>query len=144
MQLPARTAISALVASAVPPLPFLVIAVLVQADPLALQFSGVIWLVAVAHVLLLGLPIFFWLCRAGSASPWSLLAVGFVLGFVPAAIYSWPGEPVTGYVLHWLTRFGGPGFMGILGSLSARAFWAVWCRLGPNNSFKPKPLRGSA
>ena len=144
MQLPARTAVSALAASAVPPLPFLAIAVLVRASPFALQFAGVIWLIAAAHVVLVGLPVFFWLWRIGSANSGSLLAVGFVLGFVPAAIYNWPGVPLTGHLLHWLTHFGAPGFLGVLGAFSARAFWAAWCRLGPNNSFKPKPLRGSA
>jgi hypothetical protein len=141
MQLPARTAVSAFIASAVPPLPFLAIALLVKADVTALQFAGVIWLISLGHVVVLGLPVFFWLWRTGSVNSWSLLAVGFVLGFVPAAIYSWPGPPITDHLLHWLTRFGGPGFMGVLGAFSARAFWSVWYRLGPNNSFKPNPPR---
>jgi hypothetical protein len=144
MELPARTVVSAFIASAVPPLPFLAIALLVKADPLALQFAGIIWVIAAAHVLLLGVPVFFWLWRSGAANSWSLLAVGFVFGFVPAAIYSWPGEPIAGQLLHWLTRFGGPGFLGILGAFSARAFWATWRRLGPNSSSKPTPLRGAA
>jgi hypothetical protein len=144
MQLLPRTVISVLTASTVPSLPFFAIALLVNADPSTLQLAGVIWLIAAAHVVLLGLPTVFWLWRIGRVNTWSLLAAGFVLGFVPVTIYAWPGEPLPGHLLHWLGRFGSSGFFGILGAFSARAFWAAWCRLGPNNSFKPKPLRGSA
>ena len=78
-------------------------------------------------VVFVGAPIYFILLRRGSANWLSVI----VLGTAPGVLL--------------LFVAGGLGIWAIVcGLVVASATHLVCHRLGPNNSFKPKPLRGSA
>ena len=116
--------------------------------------------VTAAHVITLGIPAYFLLRWRGLLRWWSALLTGFVLGAVPAGIFSWPlryaspgsyasangidtmvnGVPT---MAGWLQYLGGVSFFGACGLVAAAAFCVVR-GMSPNNSFKPMPLRGTA
>jgi hypothetical protein len=113
-----------------------------------------------AHVVALGIPAYLLLRCRRVLRWWSVLLSGFVLGAIPAAVFSWPlryagpgssasvngvdtmidGIPTTA---GWLQYFGGVTFFGACGLLAAAAFWVVR-GMSPNNSSKPTPLRRAA
>jgi hypothetical protein len=116
--------------------------------------------ISAAHVVVLGIPAYLVLRWRGALRWWSTLLSGFVLGAVPAGVLSWPlrysdlksSATVNGVqtmvdgiptMAGWLQYVGGVSFFGAFGALAAAAFWVVR-GMSPNNSFKPKPLRGSA
>ncbi len=138
MKIAARTAFSALVASAVPAFPFAFISLLTKGDKSSVVVALIAWSISAAHVVVLGVPAFIVLWRKGVASRWLLIFTGFILGFVPVTLKSLPNILRGG-----VTNFSGSVVFGLLGAFSAWVFWIVWCRLGPNNSFKPNPLRSS-
>ena len=115
--------------------------------------------ISAAHVTALGVPAFFIRRWRRALRWWTTLLAGFILGTLPAAVFSWPlryaspgssasvngvdtmidGVPTTA---GWLQYLYGVAFFGIFGILAAAAFWLV-LRGGPNNSFKGMPLRGT-
>lgn len=116
--------------------------------------------ISAAHVIALGIPAYFVLRWRGLLGWWSALLAGFVLGAIPAAVFSWPlryaspgshasadgfktvvnGAPT---MAGWLQYLGGVSFFGACGLAAAAAFCVVR-GMSPNKSFKPNPLRGSA
>ena len=83
---------------------------------------------ALAVALVFGLPSYFLLRKLGWLSWWHLALSGVLL-VSPVAFSLLPRwYPV----MATLTS----------GALAGLVFW--WAGIGPNNSFKPKPLRGSA
>ena len=84
--------------------------------------------VALAVALLLGLPAYFLLRKLGWLSWWHLALAGVAL-VSPIAFSFLPQWYVTTATL-------------VSGAVAGLVFW--WAGIGPNNSFKPKPLRGSA
>jgi hypothetical protein len=139
MNIVARIALPALIASVLPALPFVALALLTKGDQPAVMVALLAWVMCAAHVFVLGIPAFVLLRHRQIANRWSLMLTGLVLGSVPAALISLPNALRGGSF-----NFSGPLVFGLLGAFSAWVFWVAWSRLGPNNSFKPKPLRGSA
>jgi len=123
-------------------------------------FVVICLVIAVAHVIVLGIPAYLVLRWRNAVSWWSTLLCGFTLGVVPAGVFLWPlryadlesSSTVNGVqtmvdgvptAAGWLQYLGGVSFFGACGVVGAAAFLAVR-RMGPKNSFKPNPLRGSA
>jgi hypothetical protein len=92
-----------------------------------LGFLGTI-VFGIFPVVFLGAPIYVWLSRRG----WATWATAAGLGL-------WPGLGLAFLSLE-LGLFG--GVCGLVVSGITHAICRRW--VGPNNSFKPKPLRGSA
>ena len=120
-------------------------------------------LFAIPFVLFIGIPATLLLAHRGKLG-WRLLAlIGFVAAATPVAIsgpggspgYSsggnWHGKYVD-FVVNgeptlygWLNHIESIFFFGLHGLVGATVFYALWRRsMGPNNSFKPTPLRGAA
>src|SRR5690606_5351122 len=114
-----------------------------------------------AHVLVLGVPAYLLLRWRNWVRWWSTIASGFALAALPIALWSWPlrypelksSASVNGVqtmidgvptAAGWLQYVEGALFFGAFGALSGLAFWLALRAMRPNNSFKPKPLRGSA
>ena len=163
--------VAAVAAIAVEPVAFLILFVLPQilavgGIPLsqALGVSLFAALFATPFVVLIGIPAFMVLRRLKCLSWLSLGAVGFfsaallptlsllVFGSCPGCSSGgmWHGRYVD-FVINgettfygWLSHAESSIFFGLHGLAGALAFYFVWRRLGPNNSFKPKPRSGSA
>ena len=137
MNIIARTALAAFIASVVPAIPFLAISIITGGERGSLAIALIAWAVGAAHIAVLGIPAFAVLWRKQIATRLSLMVAGFLLGFLPLAIVSIPN----------VLRGGGIGFgpfvFAVLGGFSAWVFWVAWLRLGPNSSFKPNPPRHS-
>jgi len=86
--------IALLCASLVPPAMYLVFSAwapgIIKTDGLFELLFGVLWLVSLAHIIGLGLPIFFALARAKRLGWFSVSTLGFVVGSLPFAIFSYP------------------------------------------------------
>jgi len=109
-------------------------------------------IVAAAHVLLLGVPAFALLYWRNCVRWWSLTALGFVVGCIPAGILFWPpryekrtyasswqedgvwkmidGLPT---LAGWLKYGKGLVWFGVLGAIGALAFWFTRMRLTRTN-----------
>jgi hypothetical protein len=132
MNIVARIAIAALIASAAPALPFLAISLLAGGESGSLRIALVAWAICAAHVFVLGVPAFLVLQRKQLANRRSLMLAGLALGSVPIPLAFLPNALRGGSF-----NFSGTLVFGLLGVFSAWVFWFVWSRLGPNNSFKP-------
>ncbi|MDO5506393.1 MAG: hypothetical protein Q4F49_08940 [Pseudoxanthomonas suwonensis] len=139
MNIVARTAIAALIASSAPALPFLAISLLSGGESGLLKIALIIWAICAAHVFVLGVPTFLALQHRQLVNRWSLMLAGLALGSIPSALVSLPNALRGGTF-----DLSGTLVFGLLGVFSAWVFWLAWSRLGPNNSFKPTPLRGAA
>ena len=112
--------ILALLAGAVVPA---VLAALAYAD---VRMFAPVFLVALSHAFVLGVPAAL-LCRNFGllGARWALLG-GFLIGAIPTAIYLWPIERAAGFnttLPEYLLVAGG---LGCLGALGAFAFWTVF------------------
>ncbi|WP_374555323.1 hypothetical protein [Thermomonas sp.] len=139
MNIVARTATAALIASSAPALPFLAIFLLTGGEPGSLKIALIILAICAAHVFALGVPTFLILQRRQLANRWSLMLAGLALGSIPSALASLPSALRGGSFNFSFTLA-----FGLFGVFSAWVFWFAWSRLGPNKSFKPTPLRGAA
>jgi len=84
------------------------------------------WLVAIFHIAIIGIPIFFILRHKHYLSWLSLAVAGFLAGFIPIAALTWPihgYETLQGYL-------GGSVIFGLFGLVSALFFWRTWEALG--------------
>jgi hypothetical protein len=126
--------------------------------------SALVVAFAAAHLVVLGLPLFYLLWRFGRLSWLTVGLAGFFTGLIPIAVLGWPLRTGSGFssggtwhgqyrefvvngvptMFGWLQYVEGLIFFGLHGLAGALAFYSVWRKLRPNNSFKPKPLRGSA
>ena len=110
---------------------------------------AVAWLVCLAHIVLLGLPIFSLLRRRDKLKWSTISSAGFLAGAIPLALLMYPsqhegysssanwhgnyvslyenGEP-TRYA--WLSHAEQCMLFGILGTLTAVVLWRVWAMLG--------------
>jgi hypothetical protein len=121
------------------------------------------WLSAVLgtsllYVVVLGVPAFLLLRWRRATRWWSSIAVGFVLGSVPAAIALWPGgnagpgnmsshsdgEKIIYTMVDGVTTRAGwvryaeiTGMVGLLGALGGLAFWLVWWSMRSNKTMGP-------
>ena len=119
-------------------------------------------LVAIPFVLLIGIPAALLLQRIGRMRWVWLASTGFIAAALPVAINPPGGDP--GYssggnfygravdfivageptLWGWLSYAQSVLFFGLHGLVGASVFYAVWRRsMGPNNSFKGMPLRGT-
>lgn len=123
-------------------------------------FAAICLAISAAHVIVLGIPAYLVLRWRGSLRWWTALLSGFVLGAIPVGVVSWPlcysdlkssatsngvqimvdGIPT---MAGWFQYLGGISLFGAFGIFSAAVFWVI-LSMNPNNSFKPKPPRGSA
>lgn len=112
-----------------------------------LKLSAAVVLVAVAHLLLLGLPSFWALSKAGKATTINVALIGFAIGGVGIAFFAWPtsssgssysaswhgsftalvvdGKPT---IAGWFNYLEGVALFGLHGLLGALAFLVVWRR----------------
>ena len=162
--------VSSLAALAVQPLvlfvwafiPFLVLGAELPWDQAGLMCLMAV-LFAIPFVVLIGIPSALLLQRAGRLKWWPLALIGAAAGAVFAgwsgpggdAGFSsggnWYGKPVD-FVVNgeptfygWLSYLQSVAAFALHGLAGATAFFHSWvCSMGPNNSFKPNPLRGSA
>ena len=123
MNVVTRTALAALIASAVPAIPFFAISILAGGEPGSLVIALFAWAISAAHIAVLGIPAFVLLRHKQMASRLSLIATGFLLGFLPLAIISLPNV-FRGGGFGW-----GPLVFAVLGAFSAWVFWLLWYRL---------------
>ncbi|RAP57317.1 hypothetical protein [Oleiagrimonas sp. MCCC 1A03011] len=141
------TLLAILAAAAVPALLFGI-----ESDAACLAF-----ILALAWILVLGLPTFLILKGRGCVRWWSALFSGFLLAAIPIALLGWPYHPGGGmsfsawdghrmvdYVVNGIpTRAGWRQFLtstfgfGALGSASALAFWLVWRLCGHREPVVP-------
>ena len=99
-------------------------------------------------VFLLGVPAYFLLRWLKAITWWSTIGAGFLLGAIPAAIFTWPasnsnfsasvnGIPtvVKGVPTSegWLQFLYGSFSIGLLGVAGAFGFWLIW-RISPNKA----------
>jgi hypothetical protein len=94
---------------------------------------------ASAHALILGLPAALVLTRMRLFRPIPMSVAGAVVGGLPLAAFTFFSPPH-----YWQSpslMFASFSLLGVAGGL---AFYFTYQALSPNNSFKPKPLRGSA
>jgi hypothetical protein len=120
-------------------------------------------LFAVPFVLLIGVPAALLLAHYSKLRWWLLALIGFIAAALPIAVSgpgagpgfssggNWHGKLVKFVVdgkptlYGWLNHIESTVYFGLHGLVGATVFYLVWRRsMGPNNSFKPKPLRGSA
>ena len=92
----------------------------------AVAVGGYTLMIGFAPVALFGAPLYAWLRSIGRASWGAALCIGLAPGLILFFVASDLGSWATG-----------------CGAVVALVTHAI-CRLGPNNSFKPNPLRGSA
>ncbi len=124
MNIPARVAIAALIATFVPSIPFLVISVLIGEVKFSLMVGIIALAISAAHIVILGIPVFALLYRMKIANSNSMIIAGFVLGFIPITIYfALAGNP--------FNIFASLVF-GLLGAYTAWVFSIIWKKLGPN------------
>jgi hypothetical protein len=87
--------------------------------------------VSLATMLVLGLPYVLWLRSRNMLNPLTICIGAMAAGAVAVGLLNWNRAPGLSQLLYGA----------VLGLASGIAFCAV---ARPNNSFKPKPLRGSA
>jgi len=121
-------------------------------------FLFAIVLVSLAHVLILGIPLFLLLRRFGRAN-WTTLSIGgFVAGFIPSAVVGWPrflkgyssggnwhGRHVEFYLdgvptnYAWLAYLQDTFQFGIHGLVGGLVFFLVWKKMNQSNSALQPP-----
>jgi hypothetical protein len=107
-------------------------------------------------VLLLGVPAYFLLRWLKAVTWWSTTGTGFLLGAMPASIFTWPasssnfsasvnGIPtvVNGVPTFegWVQFLYGSFAIGLLGTAGAFGFWLIWRRI-PNKALQPTGKAG--
>lgn len=81
--------------------------------------------VTLAHTVVLGLPVFFWLRHRRALNAWRMALAGFVAGGALVAVTGWP-SPWQGEHLGWMPYLKSVALCGTMGLASALAFWFCW------------------
>ena len=108
----------------------------------------VAWLVSVAHLVALWLPVFFFLQRSGRSQWSTVTTTGFLCGAIPIAIFSlpttrpgysssryWSGTFVETYrngeptIYAWLEGAAISFLCGLFGVVAAVTYWRLWLLL---------------
>lgn len=129
----------------------------------AARYSFMPAVFAVLFVLFIGVPAALLLAHYGKLRWWPLASIGFFAAGLPVALStpgggpgyssggSWYGKHVDFIVngeptlYGWLNYIQSVFFFGLHGLAGATVFYIILRRsMGPNNSFKPMPLRGTA
>lgn len=146
-----RACYCTLAASIVPPTLFVVAIVLIAAvggEISSVEFPAllgtgiamflIVWLVALAHILTLGLPAFFALRHMKVLDGFSVSLAGFCAGAAPVAVLLWSSDG-------WHDRILPVAIFGLLGFASANAFWRMWLYLSSSTpAFKTDPSAACA
>ena len=104
--------------------------------------SVAVIVLAAFPLIVLGLPIYYCLWYTGRTTWPFVLIGGFVAGtglLALGSVSSW-----LSHIDNWPRQLEELAIAGAHGVTGAAAFHLAWRKLRPNNSFKPKPLRGSA
>ena len=121
-----KTIVSFVVAPAVPAIIVASYLVLAYASRLnsdslsafALIFS-LAYLIAAAHVLLLGVPAFLLGKRLHAIRWWTCLIIAFIIGGLPITLWTWHNSPPTGW---WSVSLA----WGLFGASGGLTFWLLW------------------
>src|ERR1700759_4120841 len=85
--------------------------------------------VALAHAILLGLPLFLIFQSKGWVNAVTCVVAGFVIGAAPAVVLSWSAQHPQGaaaaLMVEWARFLMPPTFFGMFGALGGAAFWLV-------------------
>ena len=116
-----------------------------EAILMAVAFSWVTFIVALAHAVVLGLPAYLLLWWAGWTRWWVSLACGFAIGCLPFAIYFSPLDNAASFsqvgdkvliengvttLAGWIDYGETAAGLGLLGMASGSAAWLAWYGLG--------------
>ncbi|WP_155273931.1 hypothetical protein [Xanthomonas arboricola] len=104
-----------------------------------LALIGFCMIFAIAHAVILGLPVSLWLVRTNKFLLRSMLLAGFLIGSLPIALLA--NTLLRSDWTAYIKLVFNAGALGIIGSA---AFYFTFKGIISNNSFKPKPPRGSA
>lgn len=152
MHIAARFAISSAAASVVSPFLFMAFILAISGGELQTDVAGlmlmVAWLISLAHLVALWLPVFFFLQRSGRSRWSTVTATGFLCGAIPVAIFSLPSNrPGLSLSNNWYGRFvetyrdGEPTIyawlecaefsfrFGLFGVVAAVTYWRLWLLL---------------
>ena len=77
------------------------------------------YLIASAHVLVLGVPAFLLGKQLHAIRWWNCIITAFIIGGLPITLWTWHDSPPTG----WQSVFLGWGLFGVSGGL---VFWLLW------------------
>jgi hypothetical protein len=116
-----------------------------EAILMAMAFSWVTFIVALAHAVVLGLPAYLLLWWVGWTRWWVSLACGFAIGCLPFAIYFSPLDNAASFsqvgdkvliengvttLAGWIDFAKGVGGLGLRGAAGGFAAWLTWYWLG--------------
>lgn len=142
----------ALLAGAATPVTFFSLLILLSpyqlVDRTYFLYVGIAFAVTLAHAVILGVPAFVLLKRLHTTKWYIAIIGGFIIGFIPTAIFSWPlgklspgfsagdswGQSVINGVptnLGWIEYVIGSCVAGLFGAAGAGSFWSVWRYLPP-------------
>ncbi len=117
--------------------------------PFSIPAALFVFLFALGHVTILGIPTFLLLDRLKKVNFLSILISGFLIASLSEAVRSWPrqypevkststfwdGEKMVATMIDgvptfagWVAYLKGIGFFGLFGLFSAFVFWLVWRR----------------
>jgi len=96
-------------------------------------------IVAFCHATVLGVPAALTLVHKRKFRAFPMFSAGACVGLIPTAALFFPYNNSG-----WLTYLQLVSSAAGLGALGGIAFYLTHIAMSPNNSFKPKPLRGSA
>ncbi|WOB50957.1 hypothetical protein NYR97_06125 [Xanthomonas hydrangeae] len=102
-----------------------------------LALVGFCMMFAIAHAVILGLPVSLLLLRTNKFVLRSMLLAGSLIGSLPIALLANP--LLRSDWIDYLQLVFNAGALGIIGSTT---FYFTFKGINSNNSFKPKPLRG--
>ena len=77
------------------------------------------YLIASAHLLVLGVPAFLLGKKLHAIRWWTCIITAFIIGSLPITLWTWRNSPATG----WQSIFLGWGLFGASGGLT---FWLLW------------------
>jgi demethylmenaquinone methyltransferase / 2-methoxy-6-polyprenyl-1,4-benzoquinol methylase len=85
------------------------------------------FVVSLAHVLVLGLPVFLLGWRLRAIRWWSTLIAAFIVGAIPMAIWTWPDLSSLGW-RDYVSGFAFFGLFGVSGGIVFSLLWHYWIR----------------
>lgn len=122
--------VAALLAAAIMP------AVVAGISARSIDFGVIVFLIALVHLVVLGIPVYLigWITK--TISLWSTLVAAFVIGAGPSTIllWLWPEYPYSPKNAFEIFRFVSmTGFFGAIGGLTFWLIWRYWFQAGPHD-----------
>jgi hypothetical protein len=140
--------------------PFFVLPALLAGEPMSLLALVptllAVTAIAAAHLIILGLPLFWALKRWGRLNFLSVALAGFLVGSGPVTAFYWPTRNSAGSsysytsggkivwteidgvptLAAWLDTLKGAAFYGGFGAVGALVFWVIWQRYGGHTNLR--------